>query len=206
MKRRQGRLIRWEDDRGFGFIEADDTSGHLFVHIKQIRAIATRPLPGDRVTFSTGQGRDGRPSAIDVVIDGANPLDRSVLRRGEPVAPRQAMPQRLALRLVAAAVLITIVVAAIVMRRLPNWTAIVYLGAGVASICAYWIDKDAAESGGWRTREKTLHTIDLFGGIAGGLVAQALLRHKTSKPGFAAITTAILLIHVCALAALAILD
>jgi uncharacterized membrane protein YsdA (DUF1294 family) len=54
----------------------------------------------------------------------------------------------------------------------------------------------------WRTPERTLHAIDLAGGIAGGLVAQALLIHKTSKAGFALVTFGIALIHAVALTAL----
>lgn len=49
---------------------------------------------------------------------------------------------------------------------------------------------------------RTLHAIDLAGGIAGGLVAQALLIHKTSKAGFALVTFGIALIHAVALTAL----
>jgi uncharacterized membrane protein YsdA (DUF1294 family) len=73
---------------------------------------------------------------------------------------------------------------------------------GVVSIAAYWADKNAAEEGRWRVRETTLHAIDLIGGIAGGLVAQSLLRHKTRKESFAAITWLIALGHIAALTSL----
>jgi uncharacterized membrane protein YsdA (DUF1294 family) len=51
---------------------------------------------------------------------------------------------------------------------------------------AYAIDKSAAVSGRWRTPEQTLHLFSLAGGWPGALLAQQVLRHKTSKESFIA--------------------
>lgn len=48
----------------------------------------------------------------------------------------------------------------------------------------YVRDKAAAVSGEWRVPEKTLHSLALFGGWPGALVAQARVRHKTRKLSF----------------------
>ena len=60
----------------------------------------------------------------------------------------------------------------------------VYLAASLATLIAYAIDKSAAESGHWRTRERTLHALSLAGGWPGALVAQAVFHHKSHKRSF----------------------
>jgi uncharacterized membrane protein YsdA (DUF1294 family) len=66
----------------------------------------------------------------------------------------------------------------------PLWLALVYLAASVVTFIAYARDKSAAVRGGWRTRESTLHMLGLAGGWPGALLAQQILRHKSSKAGF----------------------
>lgn len=104
-----------------------------------------------------------------------------------------------------AALIVVLALAAVLIRSAPAWLLVAYLALGVVSIIVYWFDKRAAESGRWRVSERSLHIVDLIGGIAGGLVAQQLLRHKTSKRSFATVTLLIALLHVAALVLL-ILD
>jgi uncharacterized membrane protein YsdA (DUF1294 family) len=108
----------------------------------------------------------------------------------------------LAARVLAAVLILFLALAATELARAPTWLLIAYLMLGTISIAVYWWDKAAAEAGRWRVPEVRLHGIDAIGGIAGGLVAQGLLRHKTRKPGFAAVTWLIVLVHVLALATL----
>lgn len=69
-----------------------------------------------------------------------------------------------------------------------------YVAASVITFLMYAIDKSAARRGAWRTPERTLHLLALAGGWPGELLAQQLLRHKTSKAGFRVVfwTTVIL--------------
>lgn len=62
-----------------------------------------------------------------------------------------------------------------------------YIIASVITFLAYAIDKSAAIWNQWRTRESTLHLFALVGGWPGALVAQRLLRHKSSKASFQAV-------------------
>jgi uncharacterized membrane protein YsdA (DUF1294 family)/cold shock CspA family protein len=200
----EGELVEWDDDRGFGFIRPDGGGERLFVHIKSIRRMVNRPRIGDRVSYNVGTDRDGRAAAVGAEITGANPLNRDASSRGASPQPRSELPSGATLRLGAAGAVVALVVLdalllAATLRALP----LVYLGAGVVSIAAYWLDKNAAGANRWRIPEQTLHLIDLCFGICGGLVAQALLRHKTSKPQFATVSFAIAAIHFCGLAALA---
>ena len=68
--------------------------------------------------------------------------------------------------------------------KLPFWVAGIYVGASVVTFIAYAIDKSAAVRGNWRTPESTLHLLSLSGGWPGALLAQQLLRHKSSKREF----------------------
>ena len=45
----------------------------------------------------------------------------------------------------------------------------------------YALDKKRARQGARRTREVTLHSLELLGGWPGGFVAQRRLRHKCTK-------------------------
>jgi uncharacterized membrane protein YsdA (DUF1294 family)/cold shock CspA family protein len=204
MSRLQGELVEWNDDRGFGFIRADADGQRHFVHVRQIRRIVNRPRAGDRLSFAIGRGIDGRPAAIDAEILGGNPLNPAARdRNAAPRAPR--LPDGATVRLAVVAV-IAVAVGAAALAGGPSlgWLPLLYLVAGLVSIAVYWIDKTAAEADRWRIPERTLHLVDLCFGIGGGLLAQAMLRHKTSKPDFARVTYAIATIHLCGLAALAV--
>lgn len=76
-----------------------------------------------------------------------------------------------------------------------------YLALSALAFLAYAVDKSAAIAGRWRTTEKTLHWLSLAGGWPGALLAQQLLRHKTSKPGFVAVFWGTVLLNVLALVA-----
>ncbi len=60
----------------------------------------------------------------------------------------------------------------------------IYASASIVTLGVYALDKLAAQRGGRRIRERTLHLLALAGGWPGGLAGQLLLRHKFSKPSF----------------------
>lgn len=61
---------------------------------------------------------------------------------------------------------------------------VAYLALSLLTFVVYAIDKSKAKRGGWRIPEKTLHLLSLVGGWPGALLAQQLLRHKSSKTSF----------------------
>ena len=109
---------------------------------------------------------------------------------------------RIVLRLAGAALVLGVVLVAVSLGRAPLNLLWVYLALGAISAFNYWRDKRAAERGDRRVPERLLLGLDLVFGIAGGLVAQALLRHKTSKPAFGAAIGLITAVHLAALALL----
>ena len=70
-----------------------------------------------------------------------------------------------------------------------------YIVWGIAAIARYGVDKHASQKGGWRTKEATLRKLELAGGAFGAALAQRIFRHKTSKPGFRALTLLIAAVH-----------
>ena len=47
----KGTIVRWRDDRGFGFIHSDEYQGDIFVHISEFEPGVKRPQVGDEVDF-----------------------------------------------------------------------------------------------------------------------------------------------------------
>ncbi len=63
--RRHGTLTRWNEARGFGFIEPAQGTHELFVHISAFPR-GEQPVVGQMLSFTVVDGPDGRPRAIDV--------------------------------------------------------------------------------------------------------------------------------------------
>ena len=64
------------------------------------------------------------------------------------------------------------------------FAAALYAVASAVCFVVYALDKSAARQGRRRTPERTLLLLGLAGGWPGGLAAQQLLRHKSSKTSF----------------------
>ncbi len=69
--RYQGRIVRWNEARGFGFIAPEQGEGapkgaELFVHISALRCDGLPPMAGERVSYLVGAGQDGKPRAEQV--------------------------------------------------------------------------------------------------------------------------------------------
>lgn len=189
-----GELVEWNDDRGFGFVQPV-VGPRLFVHISAFERPIRRPETGDRLAFRRGPGKDGRPAVIAAQIAGGT---RRPLPHGPSPERVESAQAARAFRLLAAGLLL----AAVIVLPLPRLVIWIYLAMGAASVFSYWSDKRAANAGAWRVSEATLHGIDAFGGIIGGLLAQAALHHKTAKLDFAVVTFGIVLVHLAALLAL----
>lgn len=189
-ERYEGRLVSWDDARGFGFIEAGGFAQPVFVHAKFLRQRHPRPEAGDRLSFAKGVGRDGGPAAVDVEIVGAPTPPKTPPRRG-----------MLDISRLAAAVAILVGAGlAYALGRAPVWFPGVYFAMTLGSGLAYWLDKVFAREQRPRVRESMLHFSDALFGIAGGLFAQHVFRHKTRKRGFIAMTRLIFVAHATLIA------
>lgn len=83
-----------------------------------------------------------------------------------------------------AALFVLCVVGAVLVGRLQAIVLAVYAAASVVAFVVYAHDKSAARNNQRRTPETTLHLISLAGGWPGALLAQKVIRHKSSKVEF----------------------
>ncbi|MEO6973242.1 MAG: cold shock and DUF1294 domain-containing protein [Rhodoferax sp.] len=173
-----GRLKSWNDDRGFGFIEPLQGGQEIFVHIKSFPSGTGRPAVGLPLTFEVELGPQGKKRAKSVQF----PRMKRQLNSPRSEAPA---PWTLPRVLVVPAFLIVYLFVAWRWSVSP-WVAVTYLVASVVAFVAYAIDKSAARHHRWRTPEATLHWLGLACGWPGALLAQQLLRHKSSKRSFVA--------------------
>ncbi|MEO8883179.1 MAG: cold shock and DUF1294 domain-containing protein [Devosia sp.] len=187
-----GELVDWNDERGCGFIQNSNDSSRVWVHINDFKRRSPRPRVGDRLIYSVVASRRG-PIAKDVQI-GGDTFGRTANSR----FPERPIPSRILTRIVAAIALLALILIALIAGRVPWWIFWVYVTFSAVSAASYWSDKSAAKNGQWRTPEASLHLFDSFFGIIGGLLAQAALRHKTSKPGFTEVTALIFVVHFIA--------
>lgn len=63
--RYQGKIVSWNDERGFGFVVRHDDTTHVFLHISRLPRGAKRPAPGDVVTYALARDERGRSVAVD---------------------------------------------------------------------------------------------------------------------------------------------
>jgi len=188
-----GTLKVWNDERGFGFIEPTQGGEQLFVHIKEFPAGTGRPSVGQILTFEVQTRPDGKKRALAVQYPIPARRDSS-FKTEEPA--RWTFARTLAIPAFAA------------VYSLVSWrwgfspiVLLAYMGLSIAAFLAYALDKSAAISGRWRTAEDVLHILALVGGWPGALLAQQLLRHKTSKQSFIAVFWFTVLLNVGGFAA-----
>ena len=70
MKIRKGKLTKWKDERGFGFIQPQDGSQEVFLHISDIKDLARRPQEGDIIYYHVVTEK-GKIRACNASIVGA---------------------------------------------------------------------------------------------------------------------------------------
>ncbi len=73
-----------------------------------------------------------------------------------------------------------------------GWYALLSL----VTFAAYGYDKRQAKAATWRTRERTLHRLELLGGWPGALAAQRTFKHKRRKATYMAAFWRIVALHV----------
>jgi len=173
-----GRLKSWNDERGFGFIEPLQGGQEIFVHIKSFPSGTGRPFVGLPLTFEVELGPQGKKRAKSVQFP--RTTRHANAPRAESPAP-WTLPRLLVLP---AFVLVYWFVAS--RWSVSSWVAVAYVVASLIAFVAYAVDKSAARHRRWRTPEATLHWFSLACGWPGALLAQQLLRHKSSKQAFVA--------------------
>lgn len=188
---REGTIVRWEADRGFGFVRSPSTSADVFFHIRDFRGGSTAPAEGLQVRYEEIHVGGKGPRAMAVM-----PLDYVDPRRPPPAQPQRRMPDgkrpppppHVAVEMRAMLLLVPAYIVVLVWAAWTQRLAVpVTLAAPLLSVLTfylYWRDKFAAQRNAWRTPENTLHVASLLGGWPGAWLAQRLLRHKSAKESF----------------------
>lgn len=170
--RAKGKIVSWNDERGFGFIHPNNSDKQIFVHIKAFSSRKT-PLINQIVTYNLSTDNSGRPCAV------------KVLRVGEALHKDKGKEDKSAFYISAS--FIVIVSISVLTNELPFPVLPYYLVLSALTFLWYWKDKVSAKNGNWRTPENTLHLLSLIGGWPGGIIAQHVLRHKSRKQPFRAV-------------------
>ncbi|WP_418125582.1 DUF1294 domain-containing protein [Variovorax sp. 160MFSha2.1] len=199
--KRQGTLVRWEKDRGFGFIRCPEISADVFVHLRDFSERGTAPQVGMRLDFEEIHVGGKGPRAVVVRAAGA--------QQQRPQRRQQQQPQRRSPRSASSSLpmaLLLVGYAALLgygvwTGRIPPIALGVLLLLSLLTFFVYGFDKNAAQAGRWRTEENTLHLLSLAGGWPGAWIAQRLFRHKVSKTNFMAVYWATVLAHLAAVGA-----
>jgi uncharacterized membrane protein YsdA (DUF1294 family)/cold shock CspA family protein len=172
-----GIIKTWNDERGFGFIEPTQGGQEIFVHIKAFTGLRARPQVNQRVSFQVELGPQGKKRAINAEL----------IRARQTVVPpvhQNGSAQWGTATLFVIPLFCVVLLLGYVLGQPPRWVVLAYLGASVITFLAYAFDKSAAKQGAWRTSEQTLHLLAVLGGWPGALIAQQMLRHKSTKAQF----------------------
>ncbi|WP_146862689.1 DUF1294 domain-containing protein [Aliivibrio fischeri] len=175
----KGKVVEWNDSKGYGFISALNGELKVFLHISTLKNKNRRPKIGDEVSFDINEEIKGRFNANNVSIVGANTIPSTIMF--------------CFIYLVLASV-------ALVIFNGEKMLLVLYLGMSLLTYAMYAVDKNAAKKGNWRTPENTLHLLSLLGGWPGALFAQNQFRHKSKKQPFKTILWITIFVNIGAFA------
>ncbi|MFB5141556.1 cold shock and DUF1294 domain-containing protein [Vibrio diabolicus] len=162
----KGKVIEWNDSKGYGFISALNGELRVFLHISTVQSKGRRPKVDDEVKFEVNEDKKGRYNATNVTILGSGSVPSTIMF---------------------SIVYLVLASTAVFILGGEKLFIAAYILMSIVTYVMYAIDKNAAQNGKWRTPENTLHLLSLLGGWMGALYAQNQLRHKSKKQPFKSI-------------------
>lgn len=169
--RLKGKLLKWNNEKAFGFIAPNGGGDDVFIHKTAFSNDKRTPQINEMITFYIAKDKQGRYCANDATYS------------GEKLKKKQAKSVNKFSIILSILFLMSLPVA-VVMERMPQNIAFSYFVASALTFIAYAFDKSKAKRGVWRIPESTLHLLALIGGWPGAAVAQQTLRHKSQKRAF----------------------
>lgn len=78
----RGVLVRWNDEKGFGFIQPENNVAQdVFIHISVLKKMARKPIVGDSILYQTEVQNDGKRKAVIASIEGVAVIAASATPR-----------------------------------------------------------------------------------------------------------------------------
>lgn len=179
MNKVQGKLVSWNDEKGFGFVKVSKAVPDVFVHVSEFDNRARKPVIGDSIRFILGKDSEGRLQGSNITFKG----ERSK-RASKPRKSSKPRKLKLSFAILIACLYFAALAAAIVIWQQTIYILVSHIAFSFLTFSSYAKDKYQAEKKRWRVKESRLHFYSLIGGWPGALVAQQMLRHKTSKLSF----------------------
>jgi uncharacterized membrane protein YsdA (DUF1294 family)/cold shock CspA family protein len=192
-KRLKGKLVMWNDQKGFGFIRPNESDDDFFVHISAFKqGMPRRPLLNDSVQFQAEE-REGKRRALFAVVE-------NLELAPEPLKPGQfeLNPKRrswLVNLLIALPLLLSGYLLLITQNPVPFMA---YWFLSLITMYLYGTDQAHAVTHQRRIPEGWLHLLELLGGWPGALMAQNDFRHKTRMSTYLVIQRGIIALHLIA--------
>jgi uncharacterized membrane protein YsdA (DUF1294 family)/cold shock CspA family protein len=181
-------VIKYDADRGFGFIRPDGapagSNRDIFVHVSEVEG-RKNLHPGQRVSYRVMQTEKG-PAAVAV-------------HPGSVLGTPYLLFGLIGLGL-AAIVLVGLILVLGQQQPTAIWIALWIIALSITAFFIYGFDKSQAQRSALRVPEVILHLLSLCGGSPGAFVAMRVFHHKTSKRGFQAVFWLIVAVQVAVLA------
>jgi cold shock CspA family protein len=77
----KGKITRWNDEKGFGFITPADGGKDIFIHISALKRSERRPIVDDIILYQVHADNDGKIRAVNAKIEGVNNLNSQLVKR-----------------------------------------------------------------------------------------------------------------------------
>jgi len=198
MLKKQGKIIKWDDIKGYGFILPQDSKKHIFVHIKSFTNKNIRPSVNQNVTYKIQKDTQGKQSATNVIIafdtvpnhiQNSNKKKKLSLKSISNNSSNYKVDYKSTHKISMVYILfilsfLSFLIFSFMTGRLPFSILILYVIMGSITYAAYSSDKSKAITKEYRISEKLLHILSLMGGWMGAMLAQQRFRHKTQKSSF----------------------
>ncbi len=193
---KKGTLVTWKEDKGFGFIQSQDsTVAHVFIHISGFRAgLERHPQVGDLIYYQVGPDEtNGKLRAYNAHIKGVKDGMLAAARAGGARRRERGSWWDLVAQ---SSILCPLVCSLYVWWAARNPLPLIVYGVmSIITLILYQADKQRAQHGQWRVAENMLHLAELLGGWPGALMAQYNLRHKNAKFSYQLIFWLIVVSH-----------
>lgn len=179
MKRSKGKLVKWDGQKAFGFLQLIDSKEQVFIHKNALNNKYRTPKMGDIITFTFAKDKHGRTCAADAMFSG----EKRTKKKAKSNFSSDKTPSR-SISLYIGMIFLIALTTSFLAGLVPFKLLALYLVMSCVSFLAYAIDKSKAERGNYRTQESTLHAFAVLGGWPGSAFGQYAFRHKTQKAAF----------------------